>query len=305
VCSSDLRLLDSKHAQLENANDLLDQKNNQLQTTNDQLAQKNVALLAANHALDRSNEDLQLAMTKLTEKNTELTEFTYIASHDLQEPVRKMISFGQLLREDAGNNLPQIAQEDLSRIVDAANRMNCLIQDLLRLSRTGAAAMRNENVPIRCCIDDALDLLSETIAERSAEIECCEYFPTVTGDSTMLTQVFQNLISNALKFTKAEQPRIEITAEQDGDSWILGVRDNGIGISQENAETIFKPFKRLHSRDEYSGTGIGLSICKKAVNRHGGEIWIESGENGGTHFKFKLQETQTAEASGPLSLQEC
>jgi signal transduction histidine kinase len=150
-----------------------------------------------------------------------------------------------------------------------------------------------------------LDVLSETIDECGAQIDCCEYLPNVEGDSMMLTQVFQNLLSNAMKFTKADPPRIEITAKRDGDSWILGVRDNGIGISAEHAQTIFKPFKRLHSRAEYADTGIGLSICKKAIDRHGGTIWIESESGLGTHFKFTLREAQTTADSSPLSLQEC
>jgi signal transduction histidine kinase len=239
----------------------------------------------ANRKLAEANEILE-------EKNRELDQFTYIASHDLQEPVRKLVSFSSLLKEDIGGNLNEDAARDLAFIVDAAKRMKNLVQALLELSRVGRSAMKKELVAINDCVDDALIALELSIDDTQAQITHDE-LPQVTGDPTMLTQLYQNLIGNSLKFIKDKQPVIHLTALRQGEQWILGVRDNGIGMKPEYAERVFQPFQRLHNRSEYEGTGIGLSICKKTVQRHGGDIWVESELGQGAHFRFSLPVTET------------
>lgn len=238
------------------------------------------ATAQANAQLENANEALQ-------QKNEELDQFTYVASHDLQEPVRKLVSFTRLLEEDIDGDLNENAKNDLTFIVDAANRMRDLIQALLELSRAGRSAMKSESVRLEDCVDRSIDALSLAISDSKAKIER-EALPTVMGDPMMLTQLYQNLISNALKFTRDREPVIRITAQRDGDRWILKVSDNGIGMNARHIDRIFQPFQRLHSRSEFAGTGIGLSICKKTINRHRGEIWVESVEGEGTDFLFSL-----------------
>lgn len=244
------------------------------------------------HRLDQLNAvNLQLA-----EKNTELDDFTYMASHDLQEPLRKMISFGQMLRIDVGENLSDDAEVDVTNIISAATRMKTLIQDLLLLSRAGRETMQYDVVSLDDCVEEVLSVMSDRIEECGATISRDD-LPDIVGDRTLLTQLYQNLISNALKFVDEASPEIQITAEQNGESWTLGVRDNGIGMDPRFAKDIFKPFRRLHARTKYAGTGIGLAICKKAATRHGGKIWVESEAGHGAHFKFKLKDVDEDEES--------
>jgi light-regulated signal transduction histidine kinase (bacteriophytochrome) len=233
--------------------------------------------------LERANEDLR-------RKNAELDEFTYIASHDLQEPLRKLTAFTDLLRKDAGGALPERAAKDLGFIVDAAQRMQTLVQDLLLLSRAGKSAMKRERISLAECARAALDALAMRIEATGARI-IQDDLPEVWGDRTMMTQLYQNLIGNALKFIGPRKPVVHLTLDRDAEGEItLGVKDNGIGLKQEYAEQIFAPFKRLHGRDKYEGSGIGLSICRKCVERHGGRIWVESQSGEGAHFRFTLGE---------------
>jgi len=247
------------------------------------------AARALSEAVERkqSETDLLAALHELERKNAELDEFTYVASHDLQEPLRKLISFGDLLRKDVGDELPERAARDLGFITDAARRMQTLVQDLLSLSRFGSSAMRLVLLPLDDCVDSALEALDERVMETGAEVVRDE-LPGISADRTLLTQLYQNLIGNALKFVGTERPRIHLTAELENGHHVLGVRDNGIGIKPEHAEQIFIPFKRLHGRAEYSGSGIGLAICRKVVERHGGRIWVESEPGKGAHFRFTL-----------------
>lgn len=234
-----------------------------------------------------ANRKLSKANVVLQEKNKELDQFTYITSHDLQEPVRSLISFSQLLEQDLDGELNEHAQQDLNIIVEAAQRMNHLIQALLDLSRVGRSGLKREPVDLNECVQFALSALQIRINETNAKITQ-DVLPTVIGDQTTLTQLFQNLIGNALKFTRSERPEIHLTAKPEREFWIVGVRDNGIGMHIKYAERIFNPFQRLHGRSEYEGTGIGLSICKKTVERHGGKIWVESELGKGAHFRFTL-----------------
>jgi light-regulated signal transduction histidine kinase (bacteriophytochrome) len=235
--------------------------------------------------LERANEELE-------RKNVELDQFTYVASHDLQEPLRKVTAFSGILRQDMGDALPERAEKDLGFIVDAAKRMQKLVQDLLALSRSGRVAVKWEAVSLGRCADRAIDSLAMRIQESQAEIARDE-LPQVRGDRTMLTQLYQNLLSNALKFAAADRPQIRLTAERGDGQLTLGVKDNGIGIESKHAEQIFAPFKRLHGRGKYEGTGIGLAICSKTVERHGGKVWVESTPGKGAHFKFTLDEVGT------------
>jgi signal transduction histidine kinase len=244
-------------------------------------------LAATQDMLRERTARLEQANADLAQRNAELDEFNYIASHDLQEPVRKLIAFSHHLRKDLGPSLSARAQQDISFIVDAATRLQTLIHDLLALSRAGGTAMQRAWVPLDTCVDRALEVLATRVQETSARITR-DPLPVVWGDPTLLTQIYQNLIDNALKFVRHSQPVVRLTAERRADGWLFGVQDRGIGLSPEYAEEIFAPFKRLHSRAEYPGTGIGLAICRKAVERHGGRIWVESQPGKGTHFKFTL-----------------
>ncbi len=175
---------------------------------------------------------------------------------------------------------------------------------LLRLSRAGRAALQHEHVSLDECVDAAVDVMEVRIEELGASIVRDE-LPDAVGDRTVLTQLYQNLLSNALKFVEKGTPVVRFTANNDDGTWILGVQDNGIGMKPEFSEEVFKPFKRLHNRTEYAGTGVGLSICKKAVTRHGGRIWVESDLGQGSHFKFTLKDIKVKEGSAcQMQLQE-
>lgn len=237
--------------------------------------------------LRRTCTDLGRITEALRRSNGELEQFSYVAAHDLQEPLRKLNSFSELLRQDLGPALPEAAAQDLGFIEDAAGRMRSLITDLLQLSRTSTAQLSRVTLPLADCVQRALEAVSNRTAETGATITC-DQLPTVTGDATLLTQLFQNLVGNALKFVRGRKPAIRITCEQTAEGPVFGVRDNGIGIAPEFTEQVFAPFKRLNGRSEFEGTGIGLSICRKAVERHNGRIWVESTPGEGSHFRFTL-----------------
>ncbi|GMV91482.1 MAG: hypothetical protein AMXMBFR82_12600 [Candidatus Hydrogenedentota bacterium] len=249
---------------------------------------KELAQALESHAqlLEQANEELRL-------RNQELDEFTYIASHDLQEPLRKLIAFSDVLQEDMKAGDQKEVVRDLGIIASAAQRMQTLVKDLLALSRSGRQSMSWESVDLAECVALVLDTLEVRIRDERAVVEQ-DCLPTVMGDRTLLAQLYQNLIGNALKFHGDKSPVIRLTAEETPDGWLLGVSDNGIGIKKEYAEQIFAPFKRLHGRSEYEGTGIGLAICRKIVERHGGKIWVESAPGEGARFKFTLDTEEGA-----------
>jgi signal transduction histidine kinase len=237
-------------------------------------------------------EKLEQITEDLRKRNTELDEFTYVASHDLQEPLRKLSSFVSLLEKDIGDDISEQAKQDMFYIDDAASRMQKLVRDLLALSRAGRTAMQRERIPVAVCIDQALDSLMIRVEELSAKITR-DPLPRIHGDQTMITQLYQNLIGNALKFIpEGQTPEIRLTAEKLDDEIVLGVKDNGIGISQEYIAQVFVAFKRLHGRTEYEGSGIGLAICRKTVERHGGRLWCDSEPGIGSHFRFTLENTE-------------
>jgi len=243
----------------------------------------------AQRELARKRDALEAANQDLARSNSELEQFASVASHDLQEPLRKLVSFAELLRSDLGGELSDRAAQDLEFITDAARRMRTLVRDLLTLSRTGTSEMKVRTVSLEDCVDRALETLDLRVTETHAVITR-DPLPDVSGDTTLLEELFQNLLSNALKFVApGATPRIHVSAEQGPDgTWVIGVRDEGIGIEPERAHEIFRPFRRLHSTDKYPGTGIGLAIARKAVDRHGGRLWVETAKGSGSHFRFTL-----------------
>lgn len=229
---------------------------------------------------------LKRANTQLMQRNVELDEFVHVASHDLQEPIRKLISFSELLPGDLGREMPEKAAMDLKFIVDSAYRMHRLVQDLLKLSRAGNASLKIEPVDLNQCVAEVLGDLEDAIKARRALVNV-PTLPEIRADRGLVTQLFQNLIANALKFVPAgTAPEVSITVEDRESGTVFGVRDNGIGIAPEFHDRVFAAFRRLHTRSEYDGSGIGLSICRKAVERLGGRIWVESSPGAGAHFRF-------------------
>ncbi len=242
---------------------------------------------AAEEALAEQKQMLEKANQELIFRNQELNDFTYIASHDLQEPLRKISAFSSLLKTDLGDRLSEDASENLDFLVDSAQRMQALVDALLALSRSGTRELARTPVSLEACADDALAIFRDTISAAHIEI-VRDVLPEVLGDRVLLGQLYQNLIGNAVKFRSLTAPRIYLTVVHTGKEWVLGVKDNGIGIAAQYADQIFTPFKRLHGRGQYPGTGIGLAICRKVAERHGGRIWVESEPGRGSHFKFTL-----------------
>ena len=246
-------------------------------------------------------DDLSFKATELERSNRELEQYAYVASHDLQEPLRKVASFCQLLEKRYGDQLDDRGHEYIGFAVDGAKRMQRLINDLLTFSRVGRLGSTHTEVNLDDALKSALDNLGAAITESGAEIVRPEApLPTIDGDPTLLAMLWQNLIGNAIKFHReGVAPRIAIEVEQatgadDGD-WLFSVADNGIGIAEEFTDKIFVIFQRLHGRDEYSGTGIGLAVCKKIVEYHGGSIRVDSSYTQGTRFLFSLPATPTTE----------
>jgi PAS domain S-box-containing protein len=261
-------------------------------------AEQRLRQYAAEVAL--GNQALERANAELEKRNAELEEFAHVASHDLQEPLRKVVSFGDLLARSLGEMLDAKAKRYLTLMQDATRRLQTLIRDLLVMSRADRAPLKREPVRLEQCVRAALDLLSARIQETGAVIQI-EPLPTLVVDSAQICQLYQNLLSNALKFGAPERkPEIRVTCEDRGEGPVLGVADNGIGIEPEYHDKIFEAFQRLHSRDRYEGSGIGLAVCRKIVNRHEGAIWVESQPGAGSHFRFRLGGKTTAEDSGRL-----
>ncbi len=238
---------------------------------------------------ERKQAEARLArlMADLERSNKELEEFAYIASHDLQEPLRMVSSYTQLLAERYGSQLDDKARKYIHYAVDGAIRMQGLINDLLAYSRVGRADQKLESADTHAAFGEALRLLATVIAESRALITTDD-LPTVRCDGSRLTQVFQNLLSNAIKFHGKDPPRIHVSAHEGPDEWVFAVKDNGIGIELQHAKRVFVVFQRLHAREEYPGTGIGLAICQRIVQRGGGRIWFESEPGKGTTFFFTI-----------------
>jgi signal transduction histidine kinase len=231
----------------------------------------------------------------LERSNMELQQFAYVASHDLQEPLRTIASFTQLLAKRYNDKLDDKAREFINYAVDGSKRMQTLINDLLAFSRVGTQAKTLETVRCDAVLDRVLKNLKLAIQDSGATITR-DRLPTVLADEVQLSQIFQNLLGNAIKFRGSDAPRIHVSAERQGAAWKVMVRDNGIGISPDHNDRIFVIFQRLHTKTQYPGTGIGLAICKKIAERHGGRIWVEPSPGGGSTFYFTIAAGETANA---------
>lgn len=234
-----------------------------------------------------SRDELNKVTVELERSNRELQQFAYVASHDLQEPLRTVAGFTKLLERRYKDKLDQDAREFIHFAVDGALRMQKLIDDLLSYSRVGTQNISFEPIDCNYLLEQALTNLRLAIEENHTVITRSN-LPTITCNGSHMIQLFQNLISNAIKFRSAETPRIHISAEYREDKWLFSLQDNGIGIDPGYHDRIFKIFQRLHSRDEYAGTGIGLALCLKIVELHNGKIWLESELGKGTTFYFTL-----------------
>ncbi|MCX4744627.1 CHASE3 domain-containing protein [Kitasatospora sp. NBC_01287] len=244
---------------------------------------------------DQARRTLDEQAADLRRSNTELEQFAYVASHDLQEPLRKVASFCQLLQRRYAGQLDDRADQYIAFAVDGANRMQTLINDLLAFSRVGRLHADHQPVALEGVFADTVDALSMAIEESGAEISH-DPLPEIRGDATQLSVLLQNLLSNAIKFRSPERaPRIHLEAVLAGDHWQLAVRDNGIGIEPEFADKVFVIFQRLHTRIAYPGNGIGLAMCKKIVDFHGGTIGVDLAHSPGTRITFTLP----AEPGGP------
>jgi PAS domain S-box-containing protein len=238
--------------------------------------------------MKQAEERLMSVLADLERSNKELEQFAYVASHDLQEPLRMISSYTQLLAQRYEGQLDEKAHKYIDYAVDGAVRMQGLINDLLAYSRVNTQGKSLETVDSHSVLGTTLRNLAVDIEENRA-IVINDDLPIVRADATQLSQVFQNLISNSIKFRGADLPRINISARDVGHEWIFSVQDNGIGIEAKYVDKVFVIFQRLHTRKEYPGTGIGLAICKRIVERHGGRIWYESEPGKGVTFYFTLQ----------------
>jgi signal transduction histidine kinase len=264
-----------------------------LATAVEAMRRRIVAELSASRSraalLEARTAELDEQTLELKRSNAELEQFAYVASHDLQEPLRKVASFCQLLEKRYGDQLDDRAKQYIAFAVDGAKRMQVLINDLLTFSRVGRVGDEQAEVALDEVLDGALANLSTSIEEAAASVERPASLPTVCGDPNTLTMLWQNLIGNAVKFRSPGRPcRVAVSVERTDDMWRLCVRDNGIGIDPEFQEKVFIIFQRLHSRDEYEGTGIGLALCRKIVEHHGGQITLDDTVDEGTRVCFTL-----------------
>jgi light-regulated signal transduction histidine kinase (bacteriophytochrome) len=237
--------------------------------------------------LDDALNQLNAQAVELKRSNEELEQFAYVASHDLQEPLRMVASYTQLLERRYGDKLDDNAREFIAFAVDGARRMQALIDALLQYSRVGSRAGEMAQVDLNEVLDAARINLTVAIEEAQAEV-IADKLPSVVADQTQMIQLFQNLIGNAIKFRGEQRPCVHVSATPESGRVHVVVKDNGIGIDPRYANRIFMVFQRLHTQAEYPGTGIGLALCRKIVERHGGAIWVESEPGKGAAFHFTL-----------------
>ena len=254
----------------------------------EKLHQSNTKLINEVHDHQKTELKLNELVDELKRSNKELEQFAYVSSHDLQEPLRMVALFTQLLERRYKGKLDADADDYIKFIVDGAQRMKLLIDDLLSYSRVNTKGGEFEPIELDDVMNNVLSNLQLISEENNAEIIIQEPLPTIVGDKSQMLHVFQNLIANGIKFNDKKSPEIRVSAEEDENGWIFSVSDNGIGIAPEYQAQIFEIFKRLHDRDEYPGTGIGLAICQKIIERHGGKIWVESCKDEGSIFYFNI-----------------
>ncbi|MFC4438290.1 MULTISPECIES: sensor histidine kinase [Natrialbaceae] len=235
----------------------------------------------------KQSRELMHYISKLEESNRSLEQFAYAASHDLQEPLRMVSSYLQLIEQRYEEDLDEDGEEFLEFAIDGANRMRDMVDGLLEYSRVDTQRSPLEPTDLDVVLDEALEDLQMKIEERDVEIGR-EPLPHILGDADQLRQVFQNLLNNAIEYSGEERPRIHISAERRGTKWQISVDDDGVGIRSEDQDCIFELFQRLHSHDEHAGSGIGLALCRRIVERHNGRIWVESEPGEGSVFTFTL-----------------
>jgi signal transduction histidine kinase len=245
-------------------------------------------IVAEFHALREATDQLNKQTEELERSNAELEQFAYVASHDLQEPLRKVASFTQLLERRYQGQLDERADQYIAFAVDGAKRMQELINDLLAFSRVGRLTREHAEIGAGDLIAQALANLSLAIEDAGATVTVADGMPRVSVDVPLMVGVFQNLVGNAIKFRADEPPRVDVGVADAGTQWEFSVADNGIGIDPGYADRIFVIFQRLHAKDAYPGTGIGLAMCRKIVEYHGGRIWLDTTVSGGTTFRFTL-----------------
>ncbi len=250
---------------------------------------KTAGLVSVRDVTERKSidEELKHTLVELERSNADLEQFAYIASHDLQEPLRVVGNYVELLQRRYKGKLDEDADDFINYTVDSTERMFHLIDDLLAYSQVSTRAKPFETIDCALIIEQAIKNLRSSIEESAAKVTYDE-FPTIKGDDSQLLQVFQNLVSNAIKFRKDKAPCIHVSVELKENVWEFAVKDNGIGIKPEHMDRIFVMFKRLYSQEQYPGTGVGLAICKKIVERHGGRIWVESEPAEGSIFRFTI-----------------
>jgi signal transduction histidine kinase len=249
-------------------------------------------------ALHRAHAELEESLEEFARSNRDLEAFAYVASHDLQEPLRSMSGFIQLLARRYGGQLDDRADEYIGFAVEATRRMQALINDLLEYSRVGRHQLERRPVDLGELVREAQQALAQAIQDGDARIEV-DPLPTVHADPVQLGQVITNLIANAVKFRGHEPPRVQVRAEREDDGWCVLVEDNGIGIPPEQAPRVFEMFERLHVREEYPGNGIGLAICHKVVERHGGTLSVQPRPEGGSRFSFTIPDAGGDPRGGP------
>lgn len=238
------------------------------------------------------NRELQQVRAQLERSNERLEQFAYAASHDLEEPLRMVTSYLSLLEDRYADELDEDGEEFIEFAVGGAERMKAMIDALLEYSRVETQGKPLEPVDLGAVLETVTKNLEIQISESNANIEL-EELPRVMGDRGQLQHVFQNLLSNAITYSDGSFPRITVSASRDDSMWVVSVQDNGIGIPAENQEDIFEVFERLHTHEEHTGTGIGLALCKRIVERHGGDIWVDSEPGEGATFSFTLPAVST------------
>ena len=251
------------------------------------LSKERTALAEEVEQRKKTEQALKITTVNLTRSNADLQQFAYVASHDLQEPLRAVTGFLTLLSKKQKDNLDQDSQTYIKHAVEGAQRMRDLVNDLLAYARVESRAKEFQTVRLADVVEQAQKDLSVSIEEKDVTITASD-LPEVAGDASQLGLLFQNLLSNAIKFHGEEKPKIDINAQRRPDDWLITVKDNGRGFEMEHAEKIFIIFQRLQGRDKAPGTGIGLAMCKKIVERHGGTIWVDSELDKGSTFYFTL-----------------
>ncbi|OCQ94324.1 hybrid sensor histidine kinase/response regulator [Oscillatoriales cyanobacterium USR001] len=235
----------------------------------------------------RNITERKQAEQELARSNAELEQFAYVASHDLQAPLSIIASYAQLLKERYKDKLDANGIKFIDKMIKGSMRMQCLIDDLLEYSRVSRQSKDFEVIDCNFVFEEACANLQLTIRRNGVQISCCN-LPKIVGNSSQMVQVFQNLIGNAIKYRREEDPIIDVRVQCRESNWLFSVKDNGIGIDSQYSERIFQIFQRLHTQEEYTGTGIGLAICQKIIECHGGRIWVESELGSGSTFYFTL-----------------